>query len=92
MRLLYCLECHDVVKLKLLDKEWCECGCSYGYFDATGVTIYSAEALVLEISNTILDTCLKGTLRRPGPAGAPGYSTSVHVLPINSSKGRRLGQ
>ena len=51
MKLIYCPQCHDVVKLAF-DARSCECEASHGYYKADGLNaVYSGLAVPLGFAN-----------------------------------------
>ena len=92
MKLLYCLECQDVLKIIEGETRWCRCGCSYGEISTEGIYYYNASSLLLSISSPVLLSCAKSTLRRADLATSDGYSSIVRIVPIDSDEGKRMGQ
>lgn len=78
MKLLYCLDCNDVVRLIDIDRK-CECGSSGGkYTDESAAVIYGHAVPFGIMNNEFLSAALEGTENWPG-AWFRGF-----VIPSNS--------
>lgn len=59
MKLLFCLQCQDVVKLKILDVVTCSCGaCSGVYWDSLNA-MYHGDALPIGFGNGSLSAAIR---------------------------------
>lgn len=55
MKLVFCTDCHDVVKMEMIQWRWCRCGQSAGrYTDELNAEIYGKRAIPLGFNNTSL--------------------------------------
>jgi len=51
MKLIYCPECHDIVRLKQ-EKKTCDCGAIWGYYKDDINAVISPKAIPLGIANS----------------------------------------
>ena len=61
MKLLFCLECHDLFKLQL-SKRKCKCGKVSGYYKNNSEAIINGEGLSLAIDNHELAYIMKNKI------------------------------
>jgi len=78
MKLIYCPECLDVKKVRMLKVRYCACGKSWGYYlDDDLTAVVGGLAVPLAIEN---DKLREAVAQRP-KAGR-GSSCQVRVLPM----------
>lgn len=75
MKLLFCSECHDVVKL-LSAHRTCQCGRSWGNYKNDKEATIGGKAIPLGIGNGTFVEALKGR-----PLSGLGYRFTAFVIP-----------
>ena len=76
MKLIFCPECHDVLKLQGDHRE-CLCGCSWGQYNQDGLHArIGGDAIPIGIDNNSL---AEAVLDRPG--SGMGYVFEAFVIP-----------
>lgn len=76
MKLIYCPQCHDVVKL-VFDARSCECENSYGYYKSDGLNaVYGGLAVPLGFANSSLLKAIRNQ-----PAKGMGERFEAFVIP-----------
>lgn len=84
MKLIYCLKCHDVVRLT---EQWrtCECARCCGRYEDLIHAVIAGPCVPLGISNS----SLKSALLRPNP-GPLGVEFESFIIPENASSVTRV--
>jgi len=63
MKLIFCPECFDVVKLRAEEKRTCYCGESWGQYYPDHIRAsYGGKCIPLGINNNSVDMALRGSL------------------------------
>jgi len=75
MKLIYCPQCHDVVKLDFMERT-CECRASYGYYEDDLNAIYGGSAVPLGFANSSLVKAVKNQ-----PDKGMGENFEAFVIP-----------
>jgi hypothetical protein len=78
MKLIYCPNCLDVTKLKMLELRRCDCGESWGYYLEDDLTAeIGGRAVPIAIEN---DKLREAVLQRPREGR--GFSIEARILPV----------
>jgi hypothetical protein len=82
MKLLFCTECGDVIKLGYLPTT-CACGLSSGnYFsDGLNAQVKGKNALLLGFANSTLTSALKAHKKNPGGKDGMGWRFEAFIIP-----------
>lgn len=77
MKLIYCPNCHDVVRLELNHRQ-CKCGKAYGHYLKDGLNgVISSKAIPLGFNNFSLIPALENR-----PASGMGEKFEAFVIPV----------
>lgn len=77
MKLIYCPECHDVVRLELNHRQ-CKCGKAYGHYLKDGLqAVINTTAVPLGFNNFSLMPALENR-----PASGMGENFEAFVIPV----------
>ena len=66
MKLIYCPDCGDIIKLELYGTKWCKCNHSWGKYTHHINAIYGGAAIPLGINNYSFQAALIGKDKTKG--------------------------
>lgn len=85
MKLLFCTECHDVMKLRH-ESISCECGRSFGWYLKDGLNArYGGKGILLGLDNIKFRACLEENRNFP-ERQISIRNADVWVIPKNSTR------
>jgi hypothetical protein len=98
MKLIYCPDCKDMVKMDY-DKRTCKCGDSWGYYESDGLNAkYGGKCIPIGISNPslhsgIIHDKMDRTINPEGQyPGKPGIRVDAFIIPECAPTVERLGE